>query len=50
MTGVQNKELSFVVIEHQLIGWHPIVNVMNAWLNAQLDVVGSPAALGLKDK
>ena len=35
MTDMQNKELSFVVIERQLIGWHPIVNIVNAWLNAQ---------------
>ena len=35
MTGMQNKELSFVMIELQLIGWHPVVNIVNAWLNAQ---------------
>ena len=41
MTGVQNKELSFVVIERQLIGWNSM---------RSLDVLGSPAAPGLKDK
>ena len=35
MTDMQNKELSFVVIERQLIGWHLIVNIVNAWLHAQ---------------